>query len=163
MPDISVADAHDPSEIARIAYLMRAYGESLSVDLSFQNFDRELLGLPGEYAPPSGALVLATVDGIDAGCCAMRPINDVDFPNACEMKRLFVLPAFRGFGLGRLLAERVMAIARASGYSHMLLDTLDEMEAARALYRELGFDEVDAYYYNPLPGTRYLAASLLGN
>lgn len=157
---IILIDASTDSEVARARDLMWTYAHSLSVSLDFQGFDQEMSQLPGPYAAPDGALVIATVNGIDAGCCALRPIADVDYSNACEMKRLFVLPAFRGFGLGRLLVERVMSVARAAGYAHMLLDTLDEMEAARALYRELGFEEVDAYYYNPLPGTRYLAASL---
>lgn len=157
---ITLIDASTDSEVARARDLMLTYAQSLSVSLDFQGFDQEMSQLPGPYAAPDGALVIATVNGIDAGCCALRPIADVDYSNACEMKRLFVLPAFRGFGLGRLLVERVMSVARAAGYAHMLLDTLDEMEAARALYRELGFEEVDAYYYNPLPGTRYLAASL---
>lgn len=157
---IILIDASTDSEVARARDLMLTYAHSLSVSLDFQGFDQEMSQLPGPYAAPDGALVIATVNGIDAGCCALRPIADVDYSNACEMKRLFVLPAFRGFGLGRLLVERVMSVARAAGYAHMLLDTLDEMEAARALYRELGFEEVDAYYYNPLPGTRYLAASL---
>lgn len=157
---ITLIDASTDSEVARARDLMWTYAHSLSVSLDFQGFDQEMSQLPGPYAAPDGALVIATVNGIDAGCCALRPIADVDYSNACEMKRLFVLPAFRGFGLGRLLVERVMSVARAAGYAHMLLDTLDEMEAARALYRELGFEEVDAYYYNPLPGTRYLAASL---
>lgn len=157
---ITLIDASTDSEVARARDLMLTYAHSLSVSLDFQGFDQEMSQLPGPYAAPDGALVIATVNGIDAGCCALRPIADVDYSNACEMKRLFVLPAFRGFGLGRLLVERVMSVARAAGYAHMLLDTLDEMEAARALYRELGFEEVDAYYYNPLPGTRYLAASL---
>lgn len=158
--DIGLVDVQSAAELAQAKALMRAYAASLKVDLGFQNFESELADLPGDYAPPLGALVIATVNGVAAGCCALRAIQDVDYPNACEMKRLYVSPAFRGFGLGRMLVDRIMATGRAVGYSHMLLDTLDEMETARALYRDAGFEEVDAYYFNPLPGTRYLAAKL---
>ena len=159
-PEITICDAQSGAEIELVRALMRDYGASLDVDLSFQDFEAELAALPGAYASPEGALVMALVNGLPAGCCALRPINEVDYPNACEMKRLYVSPVFRGFGLGRMMVERILSIGRAEGYTHMLLDTLDEMEAARALYRDTGFEEVDAYYYNPLPGTRYLAAKL---
>lgn len=159
-PAIELHDASTPAELSACRQLMLAYADSLDVDLCFQGFDDELARLPGDYAPPDGGLYLATVDGAAAGCCAFRPLADVDYSHACEMKRLYVLPAFRGFGLGRLLVERCLSTAQAMGYAHMLLDTLDEMEAARALYRDVGFEEIDAYYYNPLPGTRYLLARL---
>ncbi|MEY4975189.1 MAG: putative N-acetyltransferase YsnE [Pseudomonadota bacterium] len=136
------------------------YQQSLSVDLCFQNFSQELAQLPGDYAPPRGSLLLARIDGVVAGCCALRPIDEVDEPNAAEMKRLYVRPAFRGFGLGRQLAERILEEARLMGYSCVLLDTLDEMETARALYEDLGFVEIPPYYHNPLPGAHYLKAEL---
>lgn len=130
------------------------------MDLCFQDFASELAGLPGDYAEPKGALRLAMVDGKVAGCCALRPIESADYADACEMKRLYVRPAFRGLGLGRTLAESVMDAGRIAGYRHLLLDTLDDMEAARALYDELGFVEVPPYYHNPIAGAHYLMAKL---
>jgi ribosomal protein S18 acetylase RimI-like enzyme len=136
------------------------YARSLTVDLCFQNFEAELAGLPGEYAPPGGALLLAQVGGQPAGCVAMRPLPDADHANACEMKRLYVPPAFRRYGLGRLLAQQLMDLATQAGYSCMLLDTLDDMEAARGLYESLGFEEIPPYYFNPIPGAHYLKVEL---
>lgn len=147
-------------ELSAAADIFREYGDSLGIDLSFQGFEDELATLPGLYAAPRGTLLLAWVDGELAGCCALRPIDDVDVPNAAEMKRLYVRSAFRRFGLGRLLAEAVLDAARQMGYSSVLLDTLDDMEAARALYEELGFVEIPPYYHNPLPGSHYLRVDL---
>jgi putative acetyltransferase len=138
------------------------YGQSLGVDLGFQGFEEEVRSLPGAYVAPGGALLLAMVDGDVAGCAAMRPLTDVDYPNACEMKRLYVRRPFRRFGLGRALAQSLMGIAAGAGYSTMLLDTLVDMEAARELYGSLGFAEVPPYYYNPLPGAHYFKAELMG-
>ena len=140
--------------------LIREYADSLGVDLCFQQLDAELAALPGEYVAPAGALRVVLVDGQPAGCCAIRALADVDYPNACEMKRLFVRPAFRRFGLGRLLAQALIEQAEQAGYSTLLLDTLDDMEAARGLYAELGFEEIPPYYYNPLPGAHYLKVDL---
>ncbi|MFL5336247.1 MAG: GNAT family N-acetyltransferase [Geminicoccaceae bacterium] len=140
--------------------MFREYAASLPIDLCFQNFDEELAALPGEYAPPRGQLLLAYVDGELAGCGALRAFNDADYANACEMKRLYVRPAFRRFGVGRVVAEALLDEARRSGYSAMLLDTLDDMEAARELYATLGFEEIPPYYYNPIPGAHYLKAEL---
>jgi len=140
--------------------IFREYADSLNIDLCFQNFDAELAGLPGEYTPPEGALLLAYADEELAGCVAMRRLSDVDHANACEMKRLFVRRAFRRFGLGRVLAQALMERAASAGYSAMLLDTLDEMESARELYASLGFEEVAPYYFNPIPGAHYLKAPL---
>jgi ribosomal protein S18 acetylase RimI-like enzyme len=116
--------------------------------------------MPGDYAAPGGALLLALVDDAPAGCVALRPLADVDYPNACEMKRLYVRRAFRRFGLGRLLAQQLMDVATQAGYSTLLLDTLDDMEAARGLYASLGFEEIPPYYYNPIAGAHYLMADL---
>jgi ribosomal protein S18 acetylase RimI-like enzyme len=149
-----------PELIEATREIFREYEASLSVDLCFQNFADELVALPGEYAEPAGALLLAYIDNELAGCVAMRPMHEADHPNACEMKRLFVRRAFRRFGLGRVLAQALMDRATAAGYSAMLLDTLDEMEAARGLYATLGFEEVAPYYYNPIPGAHYLRAML---
>ena len=106
------------------------------------------------------ALPISWVDGQLAGCGAFRPLADVDYANACEMKRLYVRRAFRRFGLGRQLAQALMDHAVQAGYSAMMLDTLDDMEAARELYASLGFAEVPPYYFNPIPGAHYLKAEL---
>jgi len=152
------ADTPELLEAAR--EIFREYAAGLQVDLCFQNFDAELAGLPGEYAASGGALLLAYADDALAGCGALRPLTDVDHANACEMKRLFVRPAFRRSGLGRVLAQALMERAASAGYSVMLLDTLDEMESARELYATLGFEEVAPYYYNPIPGAHYLRVRL---
>jgi putative acetyltransferase len=149
-----------PAQIAATRLIFEEYAEEQGVDLSFQNFDTELDSLPGEYAAPSGHLVLALVDGVIAGCCAMRALTTVDYPNACEMKRLYVRNAYRGLGLGRQLAETVMDAARISGYHCILLDTLSDMESARALYVDLGFKDIPPYYHNPIAGAHYLKADL---
>ncbi|HRH88322.1 MAG TPA: GNAT family N-acetyltransferase [Rubrivivax sp.] len=155
-----LVQADGPEQLAAAREIFLEYADSLQVDLCFQNFDAELAALPGEYAPPGGALLLAYADGTLAGCGAMRALADVDHANACEMKRLFVRRAFRRFGLGRVLAQALMDRAAAAGYSAMLLDTLDEMESARELYATLGFEEVAPYYYNPIPGAHYLKVQL---
>ncbi len=147
-------------DLARAVDIFREYAASLDVDLCFQDFDAELATLPGEYAAPTGELLLAFVDGRLAGCGALRPLADADYANACEMKRLFVRPAFRGLGLGRSLAQALLDEARRAGYSAMLLDTLDDMEAARELYTSLGFVEIPPYYFNPIAGAHYLKADL---
>ena len=160
LPDIHIIPVDRPESIALVRELFAEYAASLDIDLCFQNFEEELAALPGEYATPRGVLLLALVDGAPAGCVAMRPLPDADDPNACEMKRLYVRPAFRRFGLGRRLAEALLDEGTRAGYSMMFLDTLDEMEAARELYASLGFEEVPPYYYNPSPGAHYLRASL---
>ena len=140
--------------------LFREYARQLGVDLCFQNFEEELATLPGDYARPRGALFLARIDGDYAGCCALRPCDAADSPNAAEMKRLFVRPGARGTGLGRELAQAALDAAREAGYSCVLLDTLDDMEAARSLYEDLGFKEIPPYYHNPIAGAHYLKADL---
>ncbi|MBX3635290.1 MAG: GNAT family N-acetyltransferase [Rubrivivax sp.] len=159
-PQLDIVGAEHPAQVLAVRELFVEYAGSLPIDLGFQNFDDELATLPGDYAPPAGALLLALVDGQPAGCVAMRPLPEADHPNACEMKRLFVRRAFRRFGLGRLLAQRLMDLATQAGYTSMLLDTLDDMEAARELYTSLGFVEIPPYYYNPVPGAHYLRADL---
>jgi putative acetyltransferase len=151
------ATARDYDEARAI---FREYAEGLGVDLCFQNFPQELAELPGEYAEPRGVLLLARVDGELAGCCALRPMDSADYPNASEMKRLYVRKPFRGFGLGRQLAEAALNAARQAGYDCVLLDTLDDMEAARALYEDLGFEDIPPYYHNPIAGAHYLKADL---
>jgi len=147
-------------EIDTVRALFQEYADSLDVDLEFQNFTEELARLPGEYAAPRGLLLLAEVDGSIAGCCALRPLDNVDYANACEMKRLYVRKPFRGFGLGRQLAEAILDAAHQAGYACVLLDTLDGMEAARALYAELGFADIPPYYHNPVAGSHYLKADI---
>ena len=159
-PEIRLVHVDGPPLIAPAREILRDYARSLAIDLCFQNFEAELAALPGEYAPPGGRLLLAFVGDALAGCAGLRALPDVDYANACEMKRLFVRPAYRRFGLGRLLAQAVLDEARRAGYSVMLLDTLDEMESARELYATLGFEEIAPYYFNPIPGAHYLKAEL---
>lgn len=157
---VEILTPQQPAELDALRKIFREYATSLDVDLAFQDFERELATLPGDYAMPRGALLLARVDGQEAGCCALRPLDSSDYPNACEMKRLYVRPAFRRLGLGRQLTEAIMDAARVHGYAHVLLDTLDDMEAARTLYGELGFAEIPPYYHNPIGGAHYLKADL---
>jgi putative acetyltransferase len=159
-PSIDIVEPATSAEFDAAREILREYAAGIGVDLCFQGFEAELAGLPGEYAAPGGALLLACVDGQVAGCGALRALTDVDYANACEMKRLYVRRAFRGFGLGRVLAGALVERAREAGYSNMLLDTLDDMEAARGLYESLGFEEIPPYYFNPIPGAHYLRADL---
>ena len=159
-PQIQLLQADTPELLAAVCVLFREYAEGLGVDLCFQNFEEELAALPGPYAEPGGALLVALVDGQPAGCVGLRALPDADYANACEMKRLFVRRAFRRFGLGRLLAQQLLDMATRAGYSCVLLDTLDDMEAARGLYSSLGFEEIPPYYFNPLPGAHYLKVDL---
>lgn len=152
--------AHTPEQIQAVGELFQEYAANLGIDLDFQGFEEELAQLPGDYAEPRGTLLLAMVDGEAAGCCALRPLDDVDYGNAAEMKRLYVRRAFRGFGLGRQLAEAILEAAQRLGYASVLLDTLSDMEAARALYEELGFAEIPPYYHNPVVGAHYLKVDL---
>ena len=149
-----------PEEMDAVRQIFQEYADSLNIDLEFQGFDSEIAGLPGDYAKPRGQILLAHVDGSIAGCCALRPLDDCDYPNAAEMKRLFVRKAFRGFGLGRELAEAMLDRARQAGYACVLLDTLDDMESARALYTDLGFEEIPPYYHNPIAGAHYLKVDI---
>ena len=157
---IAVHTACNPEQLDAIRILFREYAASLNISLGFQDFERELAELPGDYAQPHGNLLLATVAGDYAGCCAFRALGTADYANACEMKRLYVRPQFRGLGLGRQLAETILEQARQSGYACVLLDTLDDMESARALYDELGFEDIPPYYFNPIAGAHYLKADL---
>lgn len=161
-PPVTLVAATTPEQIRAVSELFQEYAASLEINLDFQGFEQELAQLPGDYAEPRGALLLALVDGEVAGCCALRPLDEVDYGNASEMKRLYVRKAFRGFGLGRQLAEAILEVARRLEYASVLLDTLNEMEAARALYEELGFVEIPPYYHNPVPGAHYLKVDLAG-
>jgi ribosomal protein S18 acetylase RimI-like enzyme len=156
--EIEAVSAGPALEAIRALFL--DYQADIGIDLGFQGFAEELATLPGPYAPPLGALLMASVDGAPAGCCALRPLPESGYGNAAEMKRLFVRRPFRGFGIGRQLAELTLVHAQQAGYACVLLDTLHEMEAARALYHELGFVEIPPYYHNPLPGAHYLKLDL---
>ena len=159
-PSIQIITPDTPELLEATRQIFTDYAEQLGIDLCFQNFEAELAELPGSYAAPQGALLLALVDGEVAGCCALRTLDTVDYPNASEMKRLYVRKAFRRFGLGRQLAEAVLDAARVAGYHSVLLDTLDDMESARALYTELGFEAIPPYYHNPIAGAHYLKVDL---
>ena len=154
---MKLIQAETPEQIEEARRLFREYQSWLKLDLCFQNFERELLNLPGDYAPPSGRLLLAEIDGKVAGCVALRPAGE----GACEMKRLYVRPAFRGTGLGRRLAETIIEEARSAGYERMRLDTIPgAMERAVGLYRSLGFVETAPYYHSPVEGTLYMELPL---
>ena len=159
-PAVDLIEPDSPALVQVARELIGEYAASLGIDLCFQDLEAELAALPGEYAAPGGALLLALVDGQPAGCGALRALPDADYANACEMKRLYVRRAFRRFGLGRRLAQQLMDLATRAGYSTMLLDTLDDMEAAREMYTSLGFEEIPPYYYNPIPGAHYLKVEL---
>lgn len=153
---VEVIQAHTTEQIEQVREIFCEYQASLEVDLDFQGFTEEVAGLPGSYAPPSGRLLLLAVDGISRGCVALQAITF----ETCEMKRLYVQPGQRGTGLGRLLVARVLEEARSIGYRRICLDTLPSMTRAQAMYRALGFEEVQPYRHNPIPGTRYMARAL---
>jgi putative acetyltransferase len=155
-----VQPAESVVDLATIALLFREYAGQLGFDLCFQDFESELAGLPGAYAPPMGALLLAVAGegGAEgaAGCVAVRPFAE----GVCEMKRLYLRPVFRGHGVGRALAEAAVQAARARGYRAMRLDTLPAMAEAIALYRSLGFREIEPYRANPIPGALFFELEL---
>ena len=142
---MEIVQAHSTDQLRIIRELFSEYAKAIEVDLCFQSFDRELAGLPGHYAPPEGRLLLASDNSQPAGCVALRKIAG----DICEMKRLYVRPSFRGFGLGRRLAESIISAGRDIGYERMRLDTLSSMKEAIALYESLGFKPIPAYYENP--------------
>lgn len=143
-------------EIAIVRELFREYQTQVGIDLCFQGFAAEVVGLPGDYAPPTGRLFLATQDGKPLGCVALRKLDAI----RCEMKRLFVRPEARGLRLGRALVDRVLAEAHAIGYEEIVLDTLPSMVEAQRMYERLGFRDIPPYRENPVPGARYLAKRL---
>lgn len=156
----TITPATTPSDLASAATLFRAYATALGQDLTFQNFTQELSTLPGKYSPPTGALLLAKTSTTNEaiGCVALRPLPPDT--GVCEMKRLYVSPAGRGTGVGKALAEAVIAEARRLGYASMKLDTLASLGPALRLYKALGFREIEAYYANPLEEVIYLELAL---
>jgi putative acetyltransferase len=153
---VSIRAADDPADRAVVFELFREYAAGLGFSLDFQDFEGELNQFPGSYAPPRGTLLLAELDGSPAGCVGLRPLD----PTTCEMKRLYVRPSCRGRGVGRRLAERVIDEGRSRAYQRMRLDTVPAMAEAIALYRGLGFHEIPAYRYNPVPGALFFELTL---
>jgi putative acetyltransferase len=154
---LTFAQAESPQQIAQARELFLEYAQSLGFSLCFQNFDQELAGLPGDYIPPDGRLLLAECEGHLAACVALHRLDRA----VCEMKRLYLRPQFRGKGLGRALAERIIAEARLIGYQRMRLDTVEPvMKDAVAMYRKLGFKEIAPYRPNPIGGTLYMEVEL---
>jgi putative acetyltransferase len=155
--NFALTHAESAAQIAQTRELFLEYAESLGFSLCFQNFDQELAELPGDYAPPDGRLLLAECEGQVAACVALHKLEQ----GICEMKRLYLRPQFRGKGLGRSLAERVIAEAREIGYRRMRLDTVEPvMKDAVAMYRKLGFKEIAAYCPNPMAGAMYMELEL---
>jgi ribosomal protein S18 acetylase RimI-like enzyme len=155
--DLTFTQAESPVQIAQARELFLEYVRSLDFSLCFQNFDQELASLPGHYAPPEGRLLLAEYNAQLAGCVALHQLES----KICEMKRLYLRPQFRGHGLGRALAERMIAEARKTGYQRMRLDTVEPvMKDAVAMYRRLGFQEIPPYCANPMAGALYMELRL---
>ena len=149
--------ANTPEDIERARGLFEEYAAGLGISLCFQNFDQELKNLPGDYSPPDGRLLLAAEDDALAGCIALRKLE----PGVCEMKRLFLRPAYRGRGLGKLLVESIISEARNLGYTRMRLDTLPgRMDTAIALYHSIGFVEIGPYCENPVEGAKFMELNL---
>lgn len=153
---IDVQRVSSATELEQIQLLFQEYAASLDFELWFQHFEEELRGLPGDYSPPKGCLLIATYQEDIAGCVAMRRLEK----QICEMKRLYVRPPYRGFGIGRVLSVAIVAEARKSGYRCMRLDTVPSMKEARRLYASLGFREIRPYYHNPIPGVVFLELDL---
>jgi GNAT superfamily N-acetyltransferase len=152
-----LAQAESPAQVAQARELFLEYAQSLGVNLCFQNFEQELAGLPGYYAPPDGRLLLVEYGGQLAGCVALHQWE----PGVCEMKRLYLRPSFRGKGLGRVIAETIIAEARNIGYQRMRLDTIEPlMKDAVEMYRKLGFREIAPYRPNPIAGAMYMELQL---
>ena len=154
---MQLIQARSSAEIEQARQLFKEYAAWLEIDLCFQNFEKELADLPGDYATPNGRLLLAYDDNESAGCVALRKIDD----GVCEMKRLFVRDKFRGQGLGRSLIDAIISEAKDIGYKRMRLDTLPpKMNDAIALYRSFGFKEIEPYYQNPVPGAMFMELKL---
>ena len=152
-----ILQAESPGQVAEVRDLFQEYAKSLNFSLCFQDFDKELAGLPGDYVPPEGRLLLVKRSGESAGCVALHKLEG----NVCEMKRLYVRQKFRGRGLGRALAKTIIDEARKIGYRRMRLDTVEPvMKDAVAMYRKLGFKEIAPYRQNPIQGALYMELDL---
>jgi len=157
-PGLQALQVESPEQIAAIRELFLEYAQSLGFSLCFQSFDKELAELPGDYAAPEGRLLLATCEGQSAGCVALHKLDH----EICEMKRLYVRPEFRGKGLGKILAERIIGEAHQIGYKQLRLDTVEPlMRTAVKMYRTLGFREIAPYRPNPIEGALYMEISLV--
>jgi ribosomal protein S18 acetylase RimI-like enzyme len=157
LDSMKLIQAKSPEEIQQVRKLFEEYVAWLGINLCFQNFDKEVAELPGDYAPPSGRLLLASEKDEIIGCVALRKIGE----DVCEMKRLYVRPQFRGRGLGRTLTENLIHEARSIGYKRMRLDTLPgKMDRAIAMYRRLGFNNIEPYYNNPVEGAAFMELEL---
>lgn len=154
---LKITRAHTPKYLATVRELFREYADSLGVDLCFQDFEKELAGLPGDYAPPNGRLYLAFDGKNPAGCIALRKITG----DVCEMKRLYVRPLLRGKGVGRHLARKVIGDARRIGYQRLRLDTLPSMKRAQALYTSIGFKLIPPCRDNPVEGAMFMELNLV--
>ncbi|EXJ82150.1 hypothetical protein A1O1_08219 [Capronia coronata CBS 617.96] len=161
-PHFSIIPVRDAADLKDTIDLFYAYAASLGFDLAFQNFDAEMAGMPGKYAPPAGELLLARDDaGHPLGCVGLRPLRSPrDGYRVCEMKRLYVAPSGRGTGVGKTLATSIIAAAENLGYHEMRLDTLPSMVAALRMYRSFGFEDIPPYYDTPLDATHFLALRL---
>ena len=149
---LEILEVKTKDELLDARQLFEEYASSLEISLDFQDFDRELVNLPGDYAPPDGCLLIALLEGAVTGCVALRKFN----ASICEMKRLYLRPQFRGLRIGRTLCEAVIDRARKIGYERMRLDTLPSMKIARGLYESLGFREIEPYRPNPVEGASFM-------
>jgi GNAT superfamily N-acetyltransferase len=154
---VEFTQAESTAQVSEVKKLFTEYADWLGLNLCFQNFERELAELPGAYAPPMGRLLLALQEGSSAGCVGLRNLGN----DCCEMKRLYLRPQFRGLGIGRALAVKIIEEARFLGYARMRLDTLPlQMSEAIKMYRSLGFHEIEPYYYNPVEGALFMELNL---
>lgn len=155
---LQLRQAQAPADMEAVRALFREYQQSLGIDLCFQGFEAELAALPGDYAPPQGRLYLGFDEGVAACCIALRRLD----ATTAEMKRLYVRPAFRGRGHGRVLAQQVIDDAKATGAARLVLDTLPGMKGAQAMYEAFGFRDIPPYTHNPVPGARFMGLGLRG-
>ena len=153
---IELVEAKTEQDFSAARELFKEYADSLGIDLAFQDYEEELVRLETIYMPPTGSLLLAKYYGSFVGCVGLRKLGDL----TCEMKRLYVKPEVRRKRLGKALCERIIYKAKELGYERMRLDTLPSMTSALAMYKQFGFQEIEPYYDNPIPGTVYLELSL---
>lgn len=154
---VRLIEVRSKEDLGEIRKLFEEYASSLGISLGFQDFDKELMNLPGDYSPPQGRLLIASWQGQAAGCVGLRRFSE----GICEMKRLYTKREYRGLGIGRALCEAIIEEARNIGYRRMRLDTLPSMETAKDLYKSLGFHEIAPYRYNPIEGTTFMELVLV--